>query len=274
MQRIVQFYRLLNILSLDVAIGAMISASFLAHLLKVELLLRGLLCLGLTVWLIYTADHLLDARKTKASASTERHRFHQRHFKIIFLCALLVLGVVIAMLFFLRPSVLFWGSGLALLVVFYFFVQIKLGFLKELFGAVLYSCGVLLPAVALSNSGIPEYSEIPIAIFVFTALINLILFSWFDQEHDRNDNHPSLVSSLGDSTTRIFLYFLFLLQFTLSTYCVLLYPALLPVIAVLILMNVVLILIFFKAEWFAKHDRYRLAGDAIFLLPIIYVLMK
>lgn len=274
MQRIIQFYRLLNILSLDVAIGAMISASFMAHLLKVELLLRGLLCLGLTVWLIYTADHLLDARKTKTNASTERHRFHQRHFKIIFLCEVLVLFAVIVMLFFLRPSVLLWGSGLAILVVVYFFVQIKLGFLKELFGAVLYSCGVLLPAVALSNSGIPDYSEIPITIFVFTALINLMLFSWFDQEHDRNDNHPSLVSSLGDSTTRIFLYFLFLLQFTLSTYCVFLYPALFSVITVLVLMNIVLILIFFKAEWFSKYDRYRLAGDAIFLLPIIYVLMK
>jgi len=61
-----------------------ICASFFARLLDVAILPQGLISLGLTVWIIYTADHLLDAKKFKNKMRlTERHRFHQRHFKVI-----------------------------------------------------------------------------------------------------------------------------------------------------------------------------------------------
>ena len=60
-----RFYQYINILSLDIAAGAVISAVFFAQIFNVQIKPYGLLALGLTVWIIYTVDHLRDAKKIK-----------------------------------------------------------------------------------------------------------------------------------------------------------------------------------------------------------------
>ena len=67
-------YRLINILSIDVVAGAVCSALFFARLLQVSLLPYGIISLALTVWIIYTADHLLDAKRVEGVATTRRCR--------------------------------------------------------------------------------------------------------------------------------------------------------------------------------------------------------
>ena len=76
---LVRLYRILNTLSLDVSIGAVISAMFFAEVLQVKILPYGLATLALTVWIIYTIDHLRDARAIGTKASTARHLFHQHY---------------------------------------------------------------------------------------------------------------------------------------------------------------------------------------------------
>src|SRR6478736_436347 len=83
MKSVVAFYRVINALSLDVAGGAVICALFFAQLLKVNLFPQGLAALGLAVWIVYTGDHLLDAKRLREQASTFRHGFHQQHFKLL-----------------------------------------------------------------------------------------------------------------------------------------------------------------------------------------------
>lgn len=271
MQRIISYYRYFNLLSLDVAMGATISALFLIKLFSVDIRLQGLLCLGLTVWLIYTMDHLVDASKLKSQASTERHRFHQRNFRAILVLAVVILLTIIPLLFFIYKPVLSMGIGLGVLVVLYFIVQRKLSFLKELVGAMLYSVGVMLPVIALSELSYYSLIEIPSILFFNTALINLVLFSWFDKDKDKLDNHPSLVTRVGDGMSKGILYFLFFLQMVLFVY------ALRNGISHLVLMvfaamYLVLLLIFVRSGWFAINDRYRLAGDAVFLLPLFYLI--
>lgn len=271
MQRIISYYRYFNLLSLDVAMGATISALFLIKLFSVDIRLQGLLCLGLTVWLIYTMDHLVDASKLKSQASTERHRFHQRNFRAILVLAVVILLTIIPLLFFIYKPVLSMGIGLGVLVVLYFIVQRKLSFLKELVGAMLYSVGVMLPVIALSELSYYSLIEIPSILFFNTALINLVLFSWFDKDKDKLDNHPSLVTRVGDGMSKGILYFLFFVQMVLFVY------ALRNGISHLVLMvfaamYLVLLLIFVRSGWFAINDRYRLAGDAVFLLPLFYLI--
>jgi hypothetical protein len=271
MQRITSYYRYFNLLSLDVALGATISAMFLTRVFEVDIRFQGLLCLGLTVWLIYTLDHLVDARKLKSQASTERHRFHQQNFKMIIVLAIIILLAIIPLLFFIYESVLSMGIGLGALVVVYFIVQRKLGFLKELLGAVLYSVGVMLPVIALSELSFNSLIAIPSVLFFNTALINLVLFSWFDRDKDKLDNHPSLVTSVGDKASKVILYFLFFLQVVLFLYA---FDTGLNVSMLMVYtaMYLVLLLIFVKARWFALNDRYRLAGDAVFLFPLLYII--
>ncbi|HEX8061295.1 MAG TPA: hypothetical protein VF473_10190, partial [Cyclobacteriaceae bacterium] len=62
-------YRTFNLLSLDVALGAVISAAFLGRILNVHILPQGYVLLGIIVWLIYTADHLLDAWSMREAAT-------------------------------------------------------------------------------------------------------------------------------------------------------------------------------------------------------------
>ncbi|MCB0491982.1 MAG: hypothetical protein KDC93_06145 [Cyclobacteriaceae bacterium] len=271
MQRITSYYRYFNLLSLDVALGATISAMFLTRVFEVDIRFQGLLCLGLTVWLIYTMDHLVDARKLKSQASTERHRFHQQNFNMIIVLAIIILLAIIPLLFFIYESVLSMGIGLGALVVVYFIVQRKLGFLKELLGAVLYSVGVMLPVIALSELSFNSLIAIPSVLFFNTALINLVLFSWFDRDKDKLDNHPSLVTSVGDKVSKAILYFLFVLQVVLFFYA---FDTGLNVSMLMVYtaMYLVLLLIFIKASWFALNDRYRLAGDAVFLFPLLYII--
>lgn len=263
-------YRWLNILSIDVAGGAVVGALFFARIFNVMVLPQGLLVLGLTVWIIYTADHLIDARKIKQQASTERHRFHQKYFNVLAVVVMVTAAVVLVQLFFIRKTVFVEGLGLALAIVIYFLFQRFLKFFKELIGAVLYLGGVLLIPITINNDGLTWPQLILIAQFAMTALINLLLFSWFDKHRDEQDKHTSFATMLGDNATRRSLLFLFFvqavlagIQFTLANYK--------PTV-ILVLMNFVLFLILINRSFFEKNDRYRLLGDAVFWLPVIYIL--
>lgn len=269
MQRIIDYYRYLNLLSVDVAVGAAVSALFLTKVFKVEVRPQGYICLGLTVWLIYTLDHLVDAKMLRGEASTKRHRFHQQYFKPIGLMSLLISLTILPLLFLIYTPVLSMGAGLGVLVVVYFIVQRKLGFLKEVLGALLYCIGVMLPVIALSEKSFNSLLSVTTILFFNTALINLVLFSWFDRDKDMKDNHSSLVTSVGGTASKGILYLLFVLQLGLIVYAFSSVDA--SVLLVFASMYLVLVLIFIKDQWFALEDRYRLAGDAVFLIPLIYV---
>lgn len=270
MQRIISYYRYLNLLSLDVALGATISAIFLARVFNIDVRFHGLLCLGLTVWLIYTLDHLVDASKLKHEASTERHRFHQQNFKAILILALIIFLSIIPLLFFVYARVLSMGVVLATMVVIYFFVQRRLGFLKELLGAVLYSVGVMLPVIALSELAFNSLIAIPSVMFFNTALINLVLFSWFDRDKDKSDDQPSLVTTVGDGISKVILWLLFSMHVGMIVYAFYSGVAL-SILLIFFVMYLVLFLVFIYANWFSQNDRYRLMGDAVFLFPIFYM---
>lgn len=272
MNTFVRAYRLLNILSLDIVAGAVICAIFFARIFDVVILPYGFISLGLTVWVIYTADHLLDASKLLTTASTNRHRFHQQHFSSLLIAALIAAVVDGLQLFYIRRSVFVGGIVLASVVVVYFFVQRRLTFLKESFGAVLYAGGVLLIPVSLKETGLSLMQILFAFQFFLIALTNLLLFSWFDYAPDQRDNHNSFARSFGEKKTRYVIRAIFIVNSFLAIIQVSAFPASLLAESVFIGMNVVLLIIFSNREYFEKEDRYRLVGDAIFLLPLIYIL--
>lgn len=272
MQAVIRFYQFLNILSLDVAAGAVICAAFFARIFEVTILFYGLLSLGLTVWIIYTADHLLDAYKTQKIASTNRHRFHQKYFKILLIIVLVAALADGAQLFYIRRSVFIGGLLLACIVVIYFIVQRRLKFLKEIFGAVLYTGGVLLIPVSLKDEALTVPQVIFIGQLFLTAITNLFLFSWFDQAPDERDNHQSFTTVFGEGATQNAIIFMVSLNAILEIVQLSLTKFLFAEM-IMILMNVILFVIFRNRKYFEMHDRYRLVGDAIFLFPLMYILV-
>jgi 4-hydroxybenzoate polyprenyltransferase len=186
--------------------------------------------------------------------------------------AITILAAIIPLLFFIYKPVFVWGLGLGAIVVVYFVLQKKLGFLKEPLGALLYSAGVLLPVIALSEKPIRSIISIPVILFFNTALINLVLFSWFDKDKDIVDKHASLVTIFGNKIAERFLYLVFILQ---SVLIIKSFQVTEPAVLIIFsLMNLLLLLIFLRAKWFSINDRYRLTGDAVFLLPIIYIFLN
>src|SRR5688572_22755744 len=211
MKNLIKLYKQLNILSIDVALGSICCAAWFAEIFNANLKLYAFMSLGLTVWIIYTADHLLDARKIHVPASTERHRYHQKNFTFLLYILLFAVLVDLIFVFLLRRIVFQWGLVLSGCVVAYFLMQQYLKYLKELTVALLFSFGVLLPAWSLAQRQ-PDVSDLLlVSQFALTALLNLLLFSWYDRDNDRQDKHESVVTLLGDKKIKIIVWFTFTL---------------------------------------------------------------
>src|SRR5688572_30353881 len=150
MSRLIQTYRIINILSLDIVAGAVFCALFFSSLLNVHMLPYAIISLALTVWIIYTADHLRDARKIRHRAATARHQFHQRHFRSLSIVLIIVMAIDSIFILFMREPVLVWGTILAVAALIYLIIQRYLKVLKEWFVASIYTCGVLLPSVSVT----------------------------------------------------------------------------------------------------------------------------
>jgi hypothetical protein len=262
-------YRFINLLSIDVAIGAVVCAAFFARVLNVTVLPQGYVILGLVVWLIYTADHLLDAWSMKEAATSERHLFHQKNFLAI-LFAAIVLGIVaLGLMFLIRVQLITAGIVFGIFVIAYLLVNRWLKYFKELVGSVLYTGGVLLPSWSLLEDPMNQDQQLYISIFAVIALTNMLIFAFLSRNEDIMDKQKSIATILGES------YMKWLIRFVIvSCFGLILLGAvysITPELIVFIAMELILALIF-ELKYFYVNDRYRMYGDAIFLLPAIALL--
>lgn len=268
---IVEYYRKANVLSLDVSAGAVLCALFFAKIFSVSIAFFELCTLGLTVWVIYTMDHLGDALKIPSQASTKRHRFHQEHFSTMVKLLLLAIVLDTVTLFFVRTQILEWGIVLAIGVFVYLTTQQSLKFFKEIFISVLFTGGVLLPSMSITGFSLETTQYVLIVQFAIVALINLLLFSWFDRDLDEQDRLHSFVTIVGERRARITIWLLILVELLL-TLVQLYWGEYNSEAALLGTMGLMLAAIFFFRKSFEKHDYYRLLGDAVFVLPILYLI--
>jgi hypothetical protein len=269
-----RLFQIMNILSIDVAFGAAISCLFFAKLCNVEIFPIELVVLILTVWIIYTMDHLMDARGLTRPASTKRHRFHQLNYSAI-RGWLFVAGIVnVTLICFIRRPLYLTGGALTLMICFYFLFQRRQEAFKEVAGAVLYMSGVLIIPLTLFN-GMVNYEKV-IIIFQFGCIVltNLLLFALFDEQTDKNDNHLSFTISFGPTTTRNVLVALFVMSASFSIVQLLWLRFALGANIVLTTMNVVLFFVFIKRSCVEKDEWYRSIGDGVFLIPSLYILFS
>lgn len=267
---LVRTYRIINILSLDVVCGALISALFFARIFGVTIRPYGLAALGLSVWIIYTADHLWDARAIADQAISRRHAFHQKHrsaLMLFLLFAAIANGVVI---FYVRPQVLIGGAILLLLIALYLMLQRKFHFLKEVLVAILYLSGVMLPSFLVTPVRLTWSDHAIILVFFLIALLNLFIFSWFDAEHDHRNKLGSFATRFGKQVTSFVIIFLFVLAFG-AAFIQLIRYGMRPEWFVLWLMLITLLIIFLSHDFFSKKEYYRLLGDAVFSFPAICI---
>jgi len=266
------FWKYINMLSIDIAVGAVVGCAFFGQIFEVNILPHAFVALGLSVWIIYTTDHLNDAYKLTSrglTGSTERHRFHQKYFSRLLVAVIAAAFLAGLEVFYVRPAVRIAGLLLAVPVGLYLMSQHRLRLTKEMFGAVLYTAGIVLVPLALLQRKLEVPEAVLIALYGLTALANLLLFSLMDFSADVRDQNPSFASSLGIGVAR---RYFFLLTIVNAGACMGLVAMAsqhtLPALVILF-MNGILAFVGLRRNALAFGDRYRIIADAIFFIPLI-----
>lgn len=261
-------YQYINILSIDVVLGAIVGALFFGRLFNNPTSIAPLMALGLTVWIIYTADHLRDAHYIRGAASTERHRFHQRYFKRMSWLLVPAIALDIATVASLQSSVLIAGACLGMFVVVYLVLQRHLKFMKEIFVAFLYAAGVLVPSVSALGGNIGAAQYAIVGEFALTALMNLLLFSLIDAEADRSEHQNSFVTCFGARAASCAIVLLGLFNVVAGLW---LFEVGLRSAVVFTVMNLTLLGVFFLSQYSTRASYYRSVGDAVFFMPAVFL---
>ncbi len=269
MRNAIKGYLIFNVLSLDVACGAVICSLFFSKVFNTLPSVISLISLGLTVWIIYTTDRLLDVLDIKGEAASERHRFHKKNKEALTSWLLIIAILDLVLIFFLPLEIIKRGVLLFVVVIMYVVFRKRLYIFKEFFVAILYTAGVTLPAIPINQDNVSV--SLPLVQFFFIALLNLIIFSWYEKENDIKDKQDSIATKLNDKNIKYILLILFLMAFAIALYSILLTREY-YVTMVLVIMTAVHLVITLRKSLFEKNHFYRLAGDAAFLLPLIYLL--
>ena len=267
---IARSYRLISILSLDVVAGAVVCAIFFIRVLDTSVT-YSLVPLGLTVWIIYTADHLLDAHRIGHAASSPRHLFHQRHFNKLRIAMGCVAVLDLLSLWFVSRAVLMGGIVLAFLVLLLMLMQRAYPWLREIIVSVLYTCGVLLPSIAQARISYTVAHSLLFIQFSLVALTNLLVLSWLDRECDFKDGLTSFTLLAGQSMSQVMIWTSFALSMILSLAQVYYHMLMAPAFIVGA-MEAVLLLIYAGKQRSDRLLLQRMIGDGVFMLPIFYLI--
>lgn len=271
-------YRYINALSLDVVAGALISSLFFAHLFESKLPNLVLIALGLAVWTVYTFDHLWDAYRSNELSDSLRHQFHRKHFTVLLTTAMAVAltGGVICL--YLPVPVRITGLLLMLAVIIYFLTihlwKMKFMYHKEILVAIIYTWGVVAGPYSLAKSPLNTYDLLVVVQFSALAFANLMLFACYEVEMDIRQGFGSLARSIGEGKSTKFIGGVLILILISAVAALLLFgdhQSIANSQWVIILMTVPLAMLLGWKEYFKHRDFYRLLGDAIFFIPLIWL---
>ena len=274
--------RILNkaqVLSLDVISGSCLTSWLVASFLNTNVSLVVYLALGLSVWLIYTLDHLIDAYEIKIVARTERHRFHQKYFKHLAYIWLFVALLNLVLIAFYLPQETIRLGLLASVFVAAHVIMVKVAgsrnhylVQKEISVAINFTIGVMVGPVSFLKDFDWTVMFIFTEIFLL-ALLNLIEFSWFDFEEDKSQEQTSIAILLGKSKARHLLLVLLILGLLLLIIGFIMFHPKWIHVNLFIIYSVFLSLYSFPA-YFKTANRYRRWGDLIFSSPLIFLLLE
>jgi 1,4-dihydroxy-2-naphthoate octaprenyltransferase len=269
---IIKVYRLFQAFSLDIAIGAVILSSAMAKYYSVTLTWSIQVCLFIAVWLIYTFDHLMDEERALQDQLSYRHLIHRHYRKQIVYASIAWILIGVGCLFLLPAQVILWGVIAAAFIVIYFLlVRFTAFWTKEVFVAMGYTAGVFLAPLSLLSQW-PDNAELWLVPNVFLiALINLLLFSLYDYGSDKSNGFHSLAIRLGRSNTRRLIGVLLTMSLLSISWLLASHPNDL-MFWTLIIMAGSLVILYIRPAVFHNSDKYRIVGDGIFFIPLLYLI--
>jgi 4-hydroxybenzoate polyprenyltransferase len=269
------WYKIFQALSLDVVVGVVIFSLAVGSYYNVQIPFSVLLCLSIATWIIYTFDHLLDAKKISGKASTYRHQFHQRYEQPLFFSAVGLMIVGSITMLYLPRVILIIGLIGVVFSLLYFLLAHKISFwAKECYIAMVYTFAIFISPVCLLHPyiSIVQWLLIPqVYLLVFS---NLLIFSWFDFLNDKQDGHLSSIIHWGIKRAEKIITFILASGIVLNVTIIFLKidHATFVMQLLLLFMYGFLILLFKKNQLFRKNDVYRIIGDGIFFIPLFFLI--
>lgn len=251
---------------------------FFSRLLRVPLFWEAYVLLGMAVWCIYTADHLLDSRKLPVGSSEDRHQFHRNHFKALVISLFIVGGIGLygAIAYFGFSPELFLGAGLGMLILGIMLMIRKFVaknvWLKELSSAVFYVVGISwLPWFQVDPI---EYSWTALMltmVYMGLAYLNLMMLSSLDSEKDKEYGFNSISAFLSPSKHMKLIHQLAILLLVITAISLFILSSLQRIFpAILLIMLFFHYLSFFNPKLSSAQKRMRM--EAAFLVPAILLL--
>jgi hypothetical protein len=205
---------LLSVSALDAVLISTCWHLYLSAELGSEFQVIHLLIVGISIWLGYMLDRLLDSRTLEQKTiQTYRHRFAKAHsMKLWKLWLSLLLLDIVLSLIFLSTQQIFTGLKLIAFVLIYtlgnqcFFRKY---FPKELCVSILYAYGVLF----LIN---PSLLQKELYLLASLCLFNCLLISKKEAAIDKRAQRQSIGTMLTDSQLQIGLVLIALIYISLS----------------------------------------------------------
>ena len=232
---------------------------------------------GLTVWIIYSIDHLVDARSLSDKSGPLRYTVHRDNYKLIVWLVLFATGLSLGLAVWLLPEpVITGGFVLAGIVAAYFLLRLLapsvFGGLKELVAAIVYTAGIALPACFYMEYG-SIYFLTAGAQFFCLVLANLLTCGLWDEITDRINSYPSMAITLGTAFIKKIIISLIFISMATAIVGIFLYSAYyFKIQLIILLMNAVLVIAFYTGHRMEVHIQ-RLLIDSMFFIPLLLLIL-
>lgn len=278
-----KIYRYLHYLSIDIVLGALASSCFAARLFTANPGVVWYISLALTVWLLYTGDHMLDAWKHRKKIQRDLHYFMMKNRKTLIWSMALVAAVDMLLVFnllekeYMKYALVLAGSVLIFYAVRHVFRKNRILMIPgEIFVLLIYLAGTWLGPVVASNMTLEAGHGMIALIFAGMLLMNLGVISLYDMKLDTRMGINSMANLMGTRRTKnlllgtaIAIFLTSILQFMVFEM-----DRYFQLALILAGMTIILLLILYYPSRFRRKDYYRLAADAVLIMGFLSLLIK
>jgi hypothetical protein len=276
-------YRYFHYLSLDIVLGALASSCFAACLFGSNPGLMWWITLALTVWLLYTGDHMLDAWRHRKKVEREMHYFMLKHRRLI-IYSLGVVAVVNSMLIInlldkklFKLALILAGLVLLFYAMRHIFRKNRFLFIPgEIFVLFLYLAGTWLGPMAAWEGTLETSHGLIALVFGGVLFMNLGVISLYDLQLDSRMGIASLANILGKKRTKnlmlatgMGIYLISVLQFLVFDTGRYTQFALIACG-----MASILLLVVYMPSRFRKNDLFRWTADAALFMGFLSLLIR
>lgn len=275
-------YRFFHFMSLDIVLGALATSVLAAKLFSANPGWAWWVALAMTVWVLYTGDHLLDAWKHRKSSQREIHSYiFKNKGKLIYILGLVSVADLIVVFNFLDSSMLkaaliMTGAVFLFYAMRHIFRSNSLLFIPgEVFILLIYLCGTWMGPY-LARTASPGTGHILVLVMMACVLLlNLGVISLYDVKIDQRLGISTLARTLGRKAVRNLMIATAVMAGIMAFLQFMIEGAERTSQFVLILsgMTALLLWVLLSPSRFRKNEAYRLVCDACLYMGFLSFLI-